>query len=96
MGKQLRVGVIGVGAMGKNHARLYSELPGIELIGVADVSETLAISVAQSYGCKAFADYNDLLDENLDALGVVVPTILHRIRYRMARSWDQHQVYRNR
>lgn len=78
MRKQVRVGVIGVGAMGKNHARLYSELHGVELVGVADVNETLAISVAQSYGCKAFARYNDLLDENLDALSIVVPTTFHK------------------
>jgi len=78
LGKQLRVGVIGVGAMGKNHARLYSELLGVELIGVSDVNETLAASIAQSYGCKRFADYNDLLGENLDALSIVVPTTLHK------------------
>ena len=78
MVRPLRVGVIGVGAMGKNHTRLYSELHGVELVGVADVNETLAISVAQSYGCKAFAGYNDLLDENLDALSIAVPTTLHK------------------
>ena len=73
----LKVGVVGVGVMGKNHARLYAELPGVELIGVADVNETLAISVAQSYGCTAFADYCDLLEENLDAVSIAVPTTLH-------------------
>ena len=73
----LKVGVVGVGAMGKNHARLYSELPCVELVGVADMNETLAISVAQNYGCRPFADYNDLLDENLDALSIAVPTSLH-------------------
>ena len=76
--KQLRVGVIGVGAMGKNHARLYSELFGVELIGVSDVNETLVASVARSYDCKPFADYNDLLGENLDALSIAVPTTLHK------------------
>jgi UDP-N-acetylglucosamine 3-dehydrogenase len=75
--KRLRAGVIGVGSMGRNHARLYSELHGVELIGVADLNETLAISVAQSYGCKAFADYNSLLDENLDAVSIAVPTTIH-------------------
>lgn len=78
MRKQLRAGVIGVGAMGKNHARLYYELPGVELIGVADTNETLAASIAQSYGCKPYADYHDLLDENLDALSIAVPTTLHK------------------
>jgi UDP-N-acetylglucosamine 3-dehydrogenase len=76
--KRLRAGVIGVGAMGKNHARLYSELPGVELIGVSDVNETLAASIARSYGCKSFADYRDLLAENLDILSIVVPTTLHK------------------
>jgi len=76
--KQPRVGVIGVGAMGKNHARLYSELPGVELIGVADTNDTLATSIARSYGCKPYTDYHDLLGENLDAVSIVVPTTLHK------------------
>jgi UDP-N-acetylglucosamine 3-dehydrogenase len=74
---KLSVGVIGVGAMGKNHARLYSELPNVELIGVADVNEILATSIAQTYGCKPYADYHDLLDGNLDAVSIAVPTTLH-------------------
>lgn len=78
MRKQLRAGVIGVGAMGKNHARLYSELPGVQLVGVADVNEKLAASIAHSYGCKPYADYNDLLDGNLDAVSIAVPTTLHK------------------
>ncbi|HEY4711623.1 MAG TPA: UDP-N-acetylglucosamine 3-dehydrogenase [Dehalococcoidia bacterium] len=78
MRKQLRAGVIGVGAMGKNHARLYSELKGVELIGVADVNQALAASIAQTYGCKPYADYHDLLDRNLDAISIVVPTTLHK------------------
>ena len=78
MEKQFNVGVIGVGAMGRNHARLYSELAGVELIGVADVNKQLAISIAQSYERKAYADYNDLLNENLDAVSIAVPTTLHK------------------
>jgi UDP-N-acetylglucosamine 3-dehydrogenase len=78
VGDKLRAGVIGVGAMGKNHARLYSELNGVELIGVSDVNETLAASVARSYDCKPYADYHDLLDKNLDAISIVVPTTLHK------------------
>jgi UDP-N-acetylglucosamine 3-dehydrogenase len=64
--------------MGKNHARLYSELLGVELIGVADTNETLAASIARSYGCKPYADYHDLLDENLDTVSIAVPTTLHK------------------
>lgn len=77
MGNRLRVGVIGVGMMGKNHARIYSQLPEAELIGVADVDEDRATSVAQSYDCKAYADYHDLLRAGVSAISISVPTILH-------------------
>jgi len=76
--KEFKVGVIGVGAMGRNHARVYSELNDVQLIGVADINEKLASSVAQSYECKAHADYNDLLNETLDAVSIAVPTTLHK------------------
>ena len=78
MEKEFKVGVIGVGAMGRNHARVYSELNDVQLIGVADINEKLASSVAQSYECKAHADYNDLLNETLDAVSIAVPTTLHK------------------
>lgn len=78
MEKPLRVGVIGVGAMGRNHARIYSQLPGVKLVAIADVDEALAISIAQSYGCKAYVDYANLLEENLDAISIAVPTTLHK------------------
>jgi len=76
--RRLRTGVIGVGAMGKNHARLYSELPNVQLIGVADANESLAASVARSYECKSYADYHDLLGQELDVLSIAVPTTLHK------------------
>lgn len=78
MRRRLRAGVIGVGAMGKNHARLYSELPGVQLVGVADADENLAASIGRDYDCKPYADYHDLLNKNLDVLSIVVPTTLHK------------------
>jgi len=78
MEKELRAGVVGVGAMGRNHARLYSQLPGVALVGVADADEALATSIARQYDCQPYADYNDLLGQNLDMVSVVVPTTLHR------------------
>lgn len=74
----LRVGVIGVGAMGKHHARVYSELPGVELVGVADINKSLVRKVAGEYRTQAFIDYRKLLDEHLDAASVCVPTSLHK------------------
>jgi len=76
--KVLRTGVIGTGAMGRNHARIYSESPDTRLIGVADIDERRATSVAQSYECKAYTGYEALLNENLDAVSIAVPTILHK------------------
>lgn len=78
MRKLLRVGVIGVGAMGRNHARVYSELSDAKLIGIADIDEKLAAPVAQSYECKAYANYEDLLNEKLDAVSIAMPTLLHK------------------
>jgi len=50
--KKLRAGVIGIGAMGKHHARIYSEMKGVELLGVADVDERRASEVAAEYKQK--------------------------------------------
>ncbi len=72
----MRVGVIGVGNMGRNHPRVYREL-GIELIGVADIDIKQAEEIAGQQGTKAFADYRELLDLKPDAVSVVVPTSKH-------------------
>lgn len=74
----LKVAVIGVGSMGQNHARVYAELPGIELCGVADFMESTAQVVARRYGTRAYADHIRLLDEELpDAVSIAVPTVDH-------------------
>ncbi len=73
----LRVGVIGVGMMGKNHARIYSEFPDVELIGVADVNPGLAEEASLKYHVPAYSDYRELLERRPDAVSIVVPTSLH-------------------
>jgi predicted dehydrogenase len=74
----LRVGVIGVGSMGKNHVRVYSGLPDVELVGIADTSESLVGQTAEMYHIKPFVDYKKLLEEELDAVSICVPTSLHK------------------
>lgn len=75
----MRVAVIGIGSMGKNHARVYSELEGCCLVAVADVNEELAIGVAGAYGARAYSDYAEMLQkEDLDAVSIVVPTRQHK------------------
>src|ERR1700745_114850 len=77
-GRRLRVGVIGVGVMGSNHARVLSELPGIEFVGVADPDRRQASFVAQALGCSAVDDFETLLERRLDAVTIATPTHLHR------------------
>lgn len=75
----LRTAVIGVGSMGKNHARIYWELPNADLVGVADFDHDTADAIANKYGTKAYYDYRELLDETKpDAVTLAVPTIYHR------------------
>ena len=74
----LKTAVIGVGSMGKNHARIYWELPNVDLVGVADFDQATADLIANKYGTKAYYDYRDLLDEaKPDAVTLAVPTIYH-------------------
>ncbi len=75
--KKIRAGVIGVGAMGKHHARIYSGMSGAELIGVADVNKKIASEVAAKYNTEAFTDCARLLKNDLDAVSIAVPTTLH-------------------
>lgn len=74
--RRIKVGVVGVGSLGKSHARIYSELPEAELVGVYDVDAARAEAVAKEYGAKAFADMGELAAQ-VEALSVVVPTDRH-------------------
>ncbi|ESQ15746.1 MAG: Gfo/Idh/MocA family oxidoreductase [Thiohalocapsa sp. PB-PSB1] len=76
MKKQLRVGVIGVGYLGRFHALIYSRLPNVKLVGVADLDAVRAAEVAVEVGCVAFGDPLALLGL-VDAVSVVVPTSVH-------------------
>jgi predicted dehydrogenase len=71
----LRVGVVGVGTMGRHHARVYSELPDTQLVGVSDADAERARSVADEYGTDAY-DQERLLSA-VDAVSVAVPTRYH-------------------
>lgn len=76
--ESLRVGVIGVGSMGKNHARIYSEMRETELVGIADPTASDLQGLAEKYDTNGYKDYNDLLSEGLDAVSIAVPTTLHK------------------
>lgn len=73
----MRVGVIGGGAMGQHHIRIYSEMKDTELVGICDVDRKRAESLASAYNTKPYFDHKELLKQNLDAVSIVVPTTLH-------------------
>lgn len=74
----LRVGVVGLGGMGANHARVYHEMKNVDLVGVCDVNEDLCKDIAKKYHTTPHAKYADLFSQDLDAVNIVVPTALHR------------------
>ncbi len=71
----MRVGVVGVGSMGQNHARVYSEIA--ELVGVVDADATVGKRVAIRTKTAYFPTVKALLDEGVEAASVAVPTNLH-------------------
>jgi predicted dehydrogenase len=73
---RLRLAVIGVGHLGKEHARILAGLPDVELVGVADVNLEQAQAVARRCGTRAYKDYWPLLNL-VDAATIVVPTTFH-------------------
>jgi len=73
---ELPVGVIGVGYLGQHHARLYSRMAGVRLVGVVDPVAERAATVARETHCTVFPDI-DRLGKEVKAVSVVVPTVLH-------------------
>jgi len=72
----LNVGVIGVGSMGKNHARVCSEIEDINLIGVSDVDKKVSKNLASRLRTKSYSNYKELISE-IDAAIVATPTNTH-------------------
>jgi predicted dehydrogenase len=80
---KLRVGVVGVGYLGKFHAEKYARMADIELVGVADIDAAAAASTANRLKTKAFSRHADLIGR-VDAVSVVVPTSTH---FQMAKDF---------
>jgi UDP-N-acetylglucosamine 3-dehydrogenase len=75
MFKGIRTGVIGVGSMGQNHARVLKEISN--LVAVADINEEQGRMVAERFGVPWFGDYHEMLGL-VDAAIIAVPTAFHR------------------
>ncbi len=75
--RSLRVGVIGAGVMGSNHARVLAGLPETTLVGVVDPLPAHRTRVAEMTGCRTFETVDDLITAGIDAVTIAAPTHLH-------------------
>ncbi|MEZ5763334.1 MAG: Gfo/Idh/MocA family oxidoreductase [Xanthobacteraceae bacterium] len=76
-GRALRIGVIGAGVMGSNHARVFTGLPNVELVGVADPLDVHRKRATDLIGCRTFESVEALLNAGVDAVTIAAPTHLH-------------------
>lgn len=88
MERKLKVGVVGVGSLGTHHARIYSRMPAVELVGVCDVDPQRAAEIAAQCQTRAFSRVEELATA-IEAASVVVPTDQH---HAIASLLLQHNV----
>lgn len=74
----MKVAVIGVGHLGKHHARIYEELESVELTAVVDIRGDRADEIAHAHHAQAFTDYRELFGK-VDAVSLAVPTVDHAV-----------------
>jgi predicted dehydrogenase len=75
--KLIRVAVVGAGEFGRNHVRVWRDLPGAELAGVIDTNADRAAAVAAEFGTRVIRDEHELVSQSIDAVSVAVPTKDH-------------------
>lgn len=76
MKEKVNVGVVGVGHLGMLHAKMYSDISAVTLVGVFDVDSARCESIANEFKVKAFGTYEDLL-QHVQAISIVTPTVTH-------------------
>jgi predicted dehydrogenase len=85
----MRVAVIGVGHLGRHHARILAGLPGIELVAVVDINQERAAEVAATHGTRACVDWKSVLGA-VDAVTIAAPTEVHAS---IASAFLEHNVH---
>jgi predicted dehydrogenase len=74
----IRVAVVGVGVMGKNHVRIYQEIAGVELVAVVDENQTVAEEVGRTFRVPAYSNYLKMIKhKHPDVISAAVPTSAH-------------------
>jgi predicted dehydrogenase len=74
----IRCGVVGVGRMGRHHARIYAQGADTELVGVVDTNPSNRDAIVEEWGGHGFESVDELLDAGVDAVTIAVPTTHHR------------------
>lgn len=78
MKKKLRCAAVGVGRMGQHHARVYAQMPDVELVGVYDANPARAQEIADKFECEVLPTLDAVVAADIDAASVAVPTIYHK------------------
>ena len=76
MSDKIKIGVVGVGALGRHHARLYNLSKNADVIGIYDLNTENAQKVADEFGLKVYTDINELAND-CEAFSVAVPATYH-------------------
>ena len=76
--KTLRCAAVGVGRMGRHHARVYAQMEGVELVGVYDADPERCEDIAEQHGTRAFKSLQEVVDAGVDAASIAVPTTYHK------------------
>jgi UDP-N-acetylglucosamine 3-dehydrogenase len=75
---KIKVGVVGCGSWGRNHARVYKELPGAELVGVADLNPAAAREIGERYRVPYYTDPDKIVsDPEVQLVSICTPTVTH-------------------
>ena len=77
--RRLRCGAVGVGRMGRHHARVYAQLDECELVGVVDANPKTASALSDKFDTRAFGSVEELIDAGIDAVSIAVPTTAHGV-----------------
>lgn len=76
--RSVNVGVIGVGAMGQNHVRVYSKIKNVNLLAISDLMKGTLAEVSKEYHTVGYVDYGNVLEmPEIEAVSVCVPTTYH-------------------
>ncbi|HYA14202.1 MAG TPA: Gfo/Idh/MocA family oxidoreductase [Syntrophales bacterium] len=85
---KIRIGVVGIGHLGKYHLQKYSKLSGCEIVGVVDIIDERTRKAAEKHKCKALSDHRKLIG-SVDAVSIAVPTVFH---HRIAKDFLEADV----